>query len=51
MSFDKEDRQMADELTEWLHKCVERIGPVKARWILEVMLEFDFTKLPLVVEQ
>ena len=45
--FTEEDKQMADELTLWVHKSVDRIGPVKTRGILEVMLDFDLTRLPL----
>jgi hypothetical protein len=45
--FTAEDQEQADKLTLWLHECVERVGPVKTRWLLEVMLDFDFTRLPL----
>ena len=45
--FTKEDEEVLDLLTKWLHISVERIGPVKTRWALEVVLKIDLTKMPL----
>jgi hypothetical protein len=45
-TFTEEDMKMTDKLASWVEESVKRIGPDKTRWILETILNFDFTKLP-----
>ena len=46
MSFRSKDKEMADKLDKWVREAVHSIGAENTRLMLEVMLQFDFSKVP-----